>query len=161
MVWPKGKKRPESGKGRGAAYLRDRVNHEGPDCLIWPFARTFEGYGHLQYKGRGYSAHRLMCMFAHGDPPTPEHEAAHSCGRGHEGCINPSHLSWLTRAENQQERYLHRRKPTARRKLSNEQVSQIRTIGNTKGRAEVAQMFGISRGTVRKIMLGETWRDVE
>lgn len=43
---------------------------------------------------------RHMCKLKNGDPPTPDHEAAHSCGNGKHGCINPNHLRWATDAEN-------------------------------------------------------------
>lgn len=48
-----------------------------------------------------------MCQKAHGDPPSPKHDAAHSCGRGHEGCVNPNHLSWKTKKQNQADRITH------------------------------------------------------
>jgi hypothetical protein len=61
----------------------------------------------LGYLGDTLYAHRLMCQLAHGDPPTPDHIAAHSCGRGHEGCVNPNHLSWKTYSENELDKRVH------------------------------------------------------
>ena len=43
-------------------------------------------------------AHRVVCALVHGEPSTPDLEAAHSCDNP--PCINPRHLSWLTRAQN-------------------------------------------------------------
>jgi hypothetical protein len=45
-------------------------------------------------------AHRFVCQEVHGAPPSDRHHAAHSCGKGHEGCINPRHLRWATPLEN-------------------------------------------------------------
>jgi hypothetical protein len=50
------------------------------------------------------AAHRAMCRLIHGNPPTPKHQAAHSCGNGRRGCVHPGHLRWATDAENRAER---------------------------------------------------------
>jgi hypothetical protein len=52
-------------------------------------------------------ATRVMCKLAHGPAPTPKHHAAHSCGKGHEACINPKHLRWATPRENAADAKLH------------------------------------------------------
>lgn len=33
-----------------------------------------------------------MCELVYGKPPMPKHQAAHNCGKGNLGCINPKHL---------------------------------------------------------------------
>jgi hypothetical protein len=70
------------------------------ECLIYPFKRYTNGYGGTWVDGIETYAHRHMCKTKHGEPPTPEHEAAHRCGNGKRGCINPNHLRWATHAEN-------------------------------------------------------------
>lgn len=79
----------------------------GDDCLKWPFATDIEGYGVVRFRGRDTSASRAMCFIVHGDPPTPKHQAAHSCGKGHLGCVNPRHIRWATCFENIQEKRVH------------------------------------------------------
>jgi hypothetical protein len=72
--------------------------------LIWPFARYNNGYGNVTFYDalgkHSTGAHRIMCKLVHGEPPTPKHEAAHSCGNGTGGCINPHHLRSDTRGGN-------------------------------------------------------------
>lgn len=89
------------GNGKTIQWIRDHQAYQHDDwCLMWPFSRT-RGYGTFVYLGKGYYAHRFMCELVHGEPPTPAHQAAHSCGNGHLGCVNPKHLAWKTQSENQ------------------------------------------------------------
>src|SRR5690606_12175061 len=92
--------------GEAEAWL---VAHAGwldhARCLKWPFGRSGHGYaGQATVDGVREAAYRHMCRLAHGNSPSSEHQAAHSCGKGHEGCINPNHLRWATPAENQSDR---------------------------------------------------------
>jgi hypothetical protein len=151
--------RSRRGTGKGIAFLKALIGHTGTDCVIWPFSRTEKGYASVCVNGKCRKAHRLLCIMAHGEPPTPEHEAAHSCGNGHAGCVNPFHLSWKTRIENQRDRYVHKRLPPKRgkHKLTPEQVIEIRAIGESKTRVELAEQFGVSPDNIRQILVGETW----
>ena len=65
------------GKGRGLLWLKARIWHAGQECLIWPFSKTYQGYGQVGYGGKVRKAHRVMCELAHGPAPTSCHEAAH------------------------------------------------------------------------------------
>lgn len=76
------------------------IPYPGDECLFWPFARSANGYGSLHWHGREEGTHRLACMFAHGPAPEGRNYAAHSCGNGHLGCVNPRHLRWATQKEN-------------------------------------------------------------
>src|SRR3569833_517171 len=97
MTWNKG-------KGRGITWLREHVNYDGPECLIWPWTRDGQGRGAVGIDGKLLRAHRVMCELVHGPAPTQEHHAAHSCGNGHNACVHPMHLSWKTKEENAQDR---------------------------------------------------------
>jgi hypothetical protein len=83
-----------------AQWIERHTSFEGDECLIYPFKRYVNGYGGTRVDGIETYAHRHMCRKKHGEPPTPEHEAAHKCGNGNLGCINPNHLRWATHAEN-------------------------------------------------------------
>lgn len=87
-------------EGDGLALLQSLVGHDGDECITWPFSTNPQGYGQTYYCGEVMGAHRVMCILEHGAPPTPEHQAAHWCGRGRDGCINPKHLRWATAKEN-------------------------------------------------------------
>ena len=99
----KGQPSPHRGKGRGLAWLKAHIDHQGDDCLIWPHSQNHQGYGQLGYFGKVRKAHHIMCLLVHGEAPTPRHHAAHSCGNGHKGCAHPKHLSWKTPTENRLE----------------------------------------------------------
>jgi hypothetical protein len=148
------------GKGKAIDWIRGHVGYSGDDCLLWPFSRT-RGYGTFGYLGEHLYVHRYMCELANGPPPTPEHEATHSCGRGHLGCATPKHLFWKTPGENLQEAYEHgslayRRK--TRFLLTSAKVKKIRPLKGTESAARVALRFGVSESTISDIWSGRTWK---
>lgn len=152
------------GKGAAVKFLRDNLAYDGDDCLIWPFVRQPSGYGSLGYLGEQYYAHRLMCEFVHGEPPTPEHEAAHSCGRGKQGCVHPKHVSWKTKSQNMQDKRRHGTANKAwwgqRGKLTPEIVQQIRDA-IPYGPPLIhwlSAKFGITPSNIRHIQQGRTWK---
>lgn len=136
------------------------VTFSSEDCLIWPFART-NGYGHLVVDGVDHRAHRLVCQLVHGDPPTPTDEAAHSCGKGHLGCVNPRHLSWKTRVENQGDRIYHGTSNRGSRhglhKLTEADVLQIRRLLPSVSQTEIARQFEVDPSTINNIKSGKNW----
>ena len=150
------------GEGNGFKFLKALLTDAPADCVIWPQFRDTNGYGRLGHEGGHYWAHRFMCEMAHGTPPTPGHEAAHSCGRGNEGCVNPRHLSWATKARNQLDRRAHGTKSPCgwrwRPKLTPEQVLQIRALKGRKKQCEIAEMFGVTDTTVRDVQSGRSWK---
>lgn len=109
-------------------WIRDHLEYPHDYCLIWPFARGDNGYGSFGRQGKFIYTHRYICELVKGPPPTPEHQAAHSCGRGHEGCVNPKHLSWKTRAENQLDRREHGTENRVWNKLTPDDVAEIRRL---------------------------------
>lgn len=151
-----------SAKGEPFHWVEGAVDHKGDGCLIWPYARTGSGYGQLVIDGRRVLAHRWMCEAVHGPAPTPEHEAAHSCGKGHEGCIHPGHLRWATPKENAEDRIVHgtncegERSPNA--VLSEGDVLKIYGLkGSGISQRKIADMFGVSYASVSWIMTGRSW----
>ena len=148
------------GKGKTVAWLHEHATYDGDGCLIWPFSCTPKGHGNFGHNGKQHRAHQYMCRLVHGERPTAKHEVAHSCGRGHDACVHPHHVSWKTRAENQAERNLHRPKVPrlVRYKVTAEQVAEIRALRGKKTLRELADMFGISDGNVSNILAGRTWR---
>src|SRR5690606_37580667 len=106
----------ETYKGEVQAFFHEKVlPYRGKDCLIWPFSRTGAGYGKLRYGDRTVSASRLACELVHGSPPHPSYQAAHSCGRGKQGCVAPSHLSWKRRRDNEFDKIAHGTAPRGSR----------------------------------------------
>ncbi len=150
-----------TGDGEPEKFLREVViPYEGDDCLLWPFARTC-GYGVVRHNGSMKRVSRLVCERAHGQPPTPMHEAAHSCGKGHEGCVTKRHLSWKTPGDNTRDKIAHgtmlRGEAIGNAKLSEADVLAIRSSRGALSQREIAKIFGVSQGTVSLIHTGKIW----
>lgn len=138
--------------------------YEGDACLIWPFSRTARGYGQVRL-GKQRQAHRAVCEIVNGKPPTPQHEAAHSCGKGHEGCVTPKHLRWATSAENKADRIIHgtvgRGERNGLAKLTEADVLGIRRLAGSASRREIARRFGVSPANISAIITRATWAWLE
>lgn len=151
--------------GSRLAWLEEHCNFSGDECLTWPFAYEANGYGSMVYDDRHTSANRVMCILSKGPPPTPEHEAAHSCGKGDSGCLNPEHLYWRTAEQNQGDRVSHgthnrgSRSPSV--KLTEDQVRMIRAMEGFESNPKTAARFGVSKVAVRKIQKRENWAWLE
>lgn len=143
---------------RGAVkdWLQEYANYTGDDCIEWPFSKSGKrGYGSAHFGGRTRTASNAMCEVAHGPAPTPWHEAAHSCGNGHLACVNPRHLRWATRSENQIDRSLHGNKG---RRLLPETVFSIRQSLTKPGtQRDLASEYGVSLATINDIARKRTW----
>lgn len=149
-------------EGEGPDWLAEHVHHQGDECLIWPFGRNGRGYGAVGQDGDRVGAHRAMCILAHGQPPTPEHHAAHSCGNGHLGCVHPGHLSWRTPAENQQDRLKHgtssRGTGNACAKINESQVREIRRrLASGETNVSIAEDYDLTHYAVSAIKRRKTW----
>jgi hypothetical protein len=145
--------------GQALQWLTDHVNHLGDECLTWPFSTNELGYAQLNNSGKMERAHRRMCIMAHGEPPFAEAVARHSCGNGHLACVNPRHLCWGTRAQNQQDMVEHGR--SNRGKLSS--LSQadvlliIKALDCGETQASIARQYGVSPATIYSIHCGANW----
>lgn len=147
--------------GARQRWIAEHANFAGSECLIWPFSRTDSGYPQFKVGGASTLASRVMCAVAHGQPPTPEHQAAHSCGRGNKGCMNPRHLRWATRNENEADKVVHGTLPRGERqgssRLTSAQVREIRRLAGLATHREIATRYGVSRGHVGRILARGEW----
>src|SRR5687768_6151405 len=91
--------------GAGEAFLRQHVNYQSDECLIWPYRVNRLGYAHAVIGGVPKVASRWMCILAHGEPDALRTEAAHSCGNP--SCVNPRHLRWASHRENMMDKNRH------------------------------------------------------
>lgn len=125
------------------------------DCILWPYGKDRQGRAMVRHSGKMQIAARLMCVMAHGEPPTPEHEAAHNCGNGHLGCINDLHLRWATHTENQHDRLGHgtdsRGAKHGKSRLTEDDVYAIRAARGVKRQRDTATKFGITAMAVSRI----------
>lgn len=145
-------------RGEPLAWLMSHVGYKGDDCLRWPYGYKGGGYGCVNHDER---AHRRMCIEAHGEPPFDGAEAAHICGNGHLGCVNPNHLKWATKIENQRDRVIHGTHNRGARShmviLNEDQVREIRELFGKETQVSIARRFGVDRSTVRAIHSKRSW----
>lgn len=156
---------PQAGRlqnGTAEAFLRSTVLPcQDVDCLIWPYQRTGNGYAKMWWDGGHRVVSRLACEMVHGPAPAPEFDAAHSCGRGHLGCVNPRHLSWKPKVENAADKLVHGTHNRGERhglsKLTSDDVHEIRAMLGDVSHYKIASQFGVDEKTIRRIDSGETW----
>lgn len=148
-------------RGEPLAWLLRHATYTGDDCLRWPFAKGTKGRGTMKLNGKTIGAHRAMCILVYGEPPTPAHEAAHSCGNGHLRCVNPRHLRWATSLQNAADAIEHGRSNRGERNrkalLSEVEVLEIFDADGTIPRRELADRYGVARGTIANIQSGQNW----
>ena len=140
---------------KGYRWIIQQVDYRGEDCLLWPFSCCTPGYGSFNFEDKTYLAHRWMCQKTHGDAPGKAYHAAHSCGNRR--CVNPSHLSWKTQRDNQLDRRTHGTNNKTRRKITEMQANQIKSLKGIETAVETAAKYGITESNVRQIQEGKTW----
>ena len=151
--------------GAPLKWIEDHVRFDGDECLPWPFARHKHGDGKGRAKMFGFIPDRLMCTLAKGPAPTPKHQVAHSCGNGHNACLNRNHLRWATNTENQEDARDHgtmcrgERSPQA--KLTESDIREIRHLAKTKTRTSIAVIYGVSTNQICQIVRRIQWRHVQ
>ncbi len=148
----------KAARNQSREWLFAHVQHQGEDCLIWPFYRDpYYGRGRLgalehEYgKGKIVWAHRLMCELTHGPAPSDKHQAAHNCGNGSGGCVNPKHLEWKTNSQNQRDRRKHGTQAGAkgtRTHFTPQQIEQVRRLKGRVPQLALAELLGCKRGTI-------------
>lgn len=151
--------RTRHGTGKRQKWVeRVCLPYEGDGCLIWPFSRNPNGYAYWNVGGRATTAARVICGKIHGPPPEPWYEAAHSCGRGHDACVNPKHLRWATPADNRADKRLHGTHLAGadhrQAKFTVEQVVEIRAMAGQRTQSSIAREFGVSHSLISQIING-------
>lgn len=145
--------------GEPEAWIYENATHDGDNCLTWPFARRGNGWAKMNHR----SPARLMCELVYGPPPAAKYQAAHSCGKGHLGCLNPKHLRWATVSENHLDKRAHgtmiRGEAVAVAKLTEINVRTIRQSGATD--RVLANQFGVAPSVINRARNRKTWRHVQ
>lgn len=143
------------------AWVKNAISYDGDDCLIWPFARSGQKYGCMRFRGSTQLAHRVVCELVHGSPPSPLSQAAHSCGKGHEGCVNPRHLRWDSRSGNFADKVKHgtdsRGEKSSLAKITNDDVVRIRSLRGKMSQSAIGAEYGLTQPTISKIQSGKRW----
>lgn len=138
------------------------LNHNGDGCLKWPYGNKGNGVGVIYVSGKKTNVNRYICSIVHGDPPTPSHQVAHSCGKGGDGCCAPNHLSWKTQSENEKDKLIHgthnrgERHPLS--KLTEIEVREILSVGEEYSHSYISRRYGVSVGTISDIRRRRNWK---
>lgn len=152
--------RIESGEGEQYAFLKSIVDHDGQDCIPWPYGGTWNGYGHLGLNGKLQKAHRVMCKLAHGEPARKGLVAAHSCKD--RSCVNRNHLSWKTPRENLMDRHrddtLTKKRWHNKGLLTDADIAEICMLKDHLNQRQIGAMFDISYQHVSVIQNGKLAR---
>lgn len=97
-----------NGKQQVRDFIESLLKNPPEECVAWPFSMNKRSLrGIIMIDDMTRIAPREICRMAHGEPPWGRNHAAHWCGKGHEGCVNPKHLRWATPSENQQDTHNH------------------------------------------------------
>lgn len=131
------------------------------ECVLWPYSISEKGYGRLRFRGVCINASRACLLLHKGEPPSVDHQCAHSCGN--RACVNPRHLRWATGAENAADTIKHgtrvqgERHPSA--KITEKDVLAIRVDCRTN--REIASDYGLHIHTIRQIKKRALWKHVQ
>lgn len=131
---------------------RDSRYQEDPKtgCWEWLGPRHL-GYGMTNLDNRSISAHVYMYQKFVGEIP-PGMQIDHLCRN--RGRCNPSHLEAVTPAQNVQ------RGNCA--KLNPDKIREIRKLAANGVRVpEISRSLGIHRETIRAVVSGRTWKNVQ
>lgn len=145
--------------GSVRAFISAAAQYVGDDCLLWPYAKSPNGYGHARVNRRYVDCHVQVCEAVHGPKPSAKHEVAHSCGV--RPCCNPAHLRWDIRKNNAADRVLHGTHLSGERhgqaKLSARQVLEIRAQRH-RTQISLAAEFGVAQTLISQILAGKIWK---
>ena len=150
-------------RGEARKWVEDHKDYVGDDCLIYPYNRTRDGYAVWKegYRTKTIYIHNLYCEHKHGPCPPDKQEAGHTCGNGHLGCVNPNHVRWVTRKENEADKKLHGTYQTGEKnpsvKIDEGRAKLILALKGKFSQIEIARIVGTSRRNVSNVQTGATW----
>jgi len=104
----------------------DKVDKKSPkECWIWVGKISNRGYGRVRWDGIYWAAHRLAYKLTFGDFDK-EKFICHQCDTPL--CCNPQHLFLGDRSLNTLDMYRKKRENNTKKKLTAEQVKEIRRL---------------------------------
>ena len=129
-------------------------------CIEWTAALMYQGYGHINWRGKVLRAHRASYAANKGDIPKGM-VVCHKCDNPK--CINPEHLFLGSPSENSADMKQKRRSTIGERnpmaKLTLANVQAIRIWAKTGMlHKKIAEKFGVKREAIGLIVRGERWK---
>lgn len=135
-------------------------------CVDWPWTIDEDGYPHsIRIAGRMRRVSHVVLDLAGEPRPSRAHGVLHSCDRPL--CLAPWHLRWGTQAENVRDMMTRdRHRPNGvngeqhgQAKLTWGAVEQIRAaVSAGATRRSQAQLYGVSRQTIDRVVRHELWQ---
>jgi hypothetical protein len=132
-----------------------KIDTTGGDdaCQPWTGIINPDGYGRVGWHHRVRPAHRVALSIATGVDLSTPLLACHTCDN--RACCNPRHLYWGTYADNSRDAAVLGK---FSKKLTADQVVEIRSLWPGMTQKAIAAKFGISRPVACKIVRGKAWR---
>lgn len=154
---------PEGGGtrvGETHEFFESLFSAETDECISWPYAKDRNGYGLIATNGSNQIVSRRICERLYGPPTEERPQAAHSCGCGHLGCVNPRHLRWASIKENHADKIGHGTAPRGENNYNSKLTEEdVRVIRSSKGvsQRELARRFGVSFSQISDIIARKRW----
>ena len=132
----------------------------GEGCWEWTGTRAATGYGVLYVHGKQVGAHRFAWERANRRSVPAGMHVCHTCDNPI--CVRPDHLFLGTPVDNAHDMWRKGRNPSGERhgmaKLSDAEVAEMRRVRVEEGllHRELAERFGVCKGTVEKILSGRS-----
>jgi hypothetical protein len=150
-----GGKREGAGRPAALKRLMASVTVGDDGCWVSQYVKDPDGYVRFWYEGKTRRAHRVSYILHYGQIPEGM-SVCHACDN--RACCNPDHL-WLgTNAENIKDMVEKGRSLTGRRhgnsKLTAGDMAVLRDLSSHVRTVDLAEMFAITRGHVRKVVRG-------
>lgn len=150
---------PHEADERVRLRFLDRVARSAFGCWRWCGTIDRKGYGVFSFGGRAqqsfFRAHRLAFAWEYGVLPD-DMVVMHACDNPL--CVRPDHLRLGTQLDNVRDMDAkNRRRSMPRRKLSDEQVAEIRALRGKHTLRVLAERFKVSRHQIWMIHAGRCW----
>lgn len=145
--------------GNALRFLNRAVASKTDDCILWPYQESPTGRPRMHFRGKSVNTARAVCILAHGEPAGDKNEAAHLCGN--RLCVNPRHIRWATRRENEEDKLAHgtrlRGSDLTQAKLTEDQVLTIRAQLAERSQSSLAREYGVTQSAIWAISSRRVW----
>lgn len=147
------------------ALIEWAASGEADGCVVWPYAKSHNGYAQTQWDGKMQRVSRVVCEMAHGPAPKDKPLTLHKCGNP--SCINANHLYWGDYFDNFADRDRDGTTACAERngkaKLTNDEVCEIRSgyLSGDALLADLADAYGVHANTISRVITGKSYGTVE
>lgn len=133
---------------------------DSDSCWLWQGKPGADGYGYFRFEGKRRGVHGWSLTWSGNLPVPGKCCALHHCDTPL--CVNPDHLYWGDRADNNRDRAQRGRAPKGSghwaSKLTESQVFEILEMKNQgASQASLARKFGVDPSLVSCIVRGKLW----